>query len=196
MVSQLKFWLGLGRVFGATQGGLLSVIFVTWVIGALGQKGIATDNIIGGIIGALILVIFSSKAGIKMACSHPYIATVMLEVSCLISAVIMMSDVNPWIILVVECAVTMILGAGFFQTRKALLNRKVYGDALTQMTNQLDIISMICALCGSGLAMVVPATLDAMAISILIASSCLFPINLMQVRTLLAMPDLKMEKGE
>jgi len=196
MISTLKFWLGLGRVFGATQGGLLSVLFTTWVIGALGQQGIATDNIIGGVIGAAIMVIFSSKAGIKVACDHPYIATVMLEVSCLASVVIMASGVNPWVILVTECAVTMILGAGFFQTRKALLHRKVYGDTLTQMTNQLDIISMICALCGSGLAMVVPATLDAMAISILIASSCMFPINMMQVKVLLAMPDLKMEKSE
>jgi hypothetical protein len=196
MVSQLKFWLGLGRVFGATQGGLLSVLFMTWCISALGQQGVATDNIIGGIIGAAIMVVFSSKAGIRVACEHPYVATVLLEVSCLASAAVMASEINPWIILVVECAVTMILGAGFFQTRKALLHRKVYGDTLTQMTNQLDIISMICALCGSGLAMIIPATLDVMALSILIASSFLFPINLMQVRTLLAMPDLKMEKSE
>lgn len=196
MISTLKFWLGLGRVIGATQGGLLGVLFITWLTGVLGQQGVAADNIIGGIVGTLVMVIFSSKAGIRVACNHPYIATVLLELACIISATVMLSGAGPWVVLVIECLVITILGAGFFQTRKALLNRKIYGDALTQMNNQLDIISMVCAMAGSGLAMVVPATIDAIGISILIASSCMFPINLMQVRVLLKIPDLKMEKEE
>jgi hypothetical protein len=81
--------------------------------------------------------------------------------------------------------------SGFMQTRKAMLHRKIYGDTLTKMNNQLDIISTVCYLLGTGLAIIIPATIDVIGISILIASTFLLPINIMQLRVLISMPDIK-----
>ena len=77
-----------------------------------------------------------------------------------------------------------------------MMHRKLYGDTLTKMNNQLDIVSNASYLLGSGLAMVVPATLEAVGLTIIIAASFLLPINLMQLKVLVSMPDLEIKKAE
>lgn len=195
-IFSLKVWLGLGRLFGATQFGLLGTIFVVWLTGVLGQQGISTSNMIGSVMGTFIMVIFSSKLGIEIACKFPFWTAWLANISCIISGCIMLVGFDPWIILVIEATIVFMMDAGFLHTRKAMMHRKLYGDTLTKMNNQLDIVSNASYLLGSGLAMVVPATLEAVGLTIIIAASFLLPINLMQLKVLVSMPDLEMKKEE
>ena len=187
----LKVWLGLGRLFGSFQGGLLGTIFIVWLTGVLGQAGLSAINMMSSVVAMVIMIIFSSKMGIEIACRYPYWTVWIMHAGCLISSCVMLAGFNPWVILTVEATIAFIMESGFMQTRKAMLHRKIYGDTLTKMNNQLDIISTVCYLLGTGLAIIIPATIDVIGISILIASTFLLPINIMQLRVLISMPDIK-----
>ena len=189
-IFSLKLWLGLGRLVGATQYGLLGTIFVVWLTGVLGKDGIGVNHAIMSVMGTLIMVIFSSSYCINIACRYPYRAAWAANAACMISGIIMLLGFNPWIILTIEATIVFVMDAGFLRTRKAMMHRKLYGDALTKMNNQLDIISNGAYLLGSILAMVVPETLEAVGITIMVAAILLLPLNLMQIKVLVSMPDL------
>lgn len=189
-IVSLKIWLGLGRLVGATQYGLLGTIFVVWLTGVLGKDGIGVNHAIMSVMGTLMMVIFSSSYCINIACRYPYRAAVAANISCMISGIIMLLGFNPWIILTIEATIVFVMDAGFLRTRKAMMHRKMYGDTLTKMNNQLDIISNGAYLLGSILAMVVPETLEAVGITIMVAAILLLPLNLMQIKVLVSMPDL------
>lgn len=193
-IQKLKIWLGLGRLIGATQYGLLGTIFVVWLSGILGQQGISARNMIMSVMAVFVMVIFSSKLGVAVACKHPYKAAWAANVACMVAGITMICELSPWIIVIIESAVVFVMDAGFLRTRKAMMHRKLYGDTLTIMNSQLDIIANASYLLGSGLAMIVPASIETVGVVIIVSASLLLPSNLMQIRVLLAMPDIEVVK--
>lgn len=193
-IQKLKIWLGLGRLIGATQYGLLGTIFVVWLSQILGQQGISVRNMVMSVMAVFLMTIFSSKVGVAVACRYPYKAAWAANAACMVAGITMLLGLSPWLIVIIESAVVFVMDAGFLRTRKALMNRKMYGDKLTIMSNQLDIISNGAYLLGSGLAMVVPVTIETVGTIIIVSASLLLPANLMQIKVLLAMPDIEVKQ--
>lgn len=193
-IQKLRFWLGLGRLIGATQYGLLGTIFVVWLSQILGQQGISVRNMVMSVMAVFLMAVFSSKLGVEVACRYPYKAAWAANAACMIAGITMLLGLSPWLIVAIESAVVFVMDAGFLRTRKALMNRKMYGDKLTIMSNQLDIISNGAYLLGSGLAMVVPCNIETVGIVIIVSAALLLPSNLMQIKILLAMPDIEVAK--
>ena len=191
---QLKFWLGLGRLVGATQYGLLGTIFVVWLSTVLESKGLAVRNMVMSVMAAFLMIVFSSRRGVAIACRYPYKAAWAANAACMVAGVTMLLGLNPWLIVIIESAVVFVMDTGFLRTRKALMNRKMYGDELTMMNSQLDIIARGAYLLGSGIAMIVPNTIETVGIVIMVSASLLLPANLMQIKILLAMPDIEVVK--
>lgn len=183
----------LGRIYTGTIGGVIGIIFLTWLVNTLHQQGAGAQMIASTIAGLVVTVLFSTKSIVKWAASRPYKLMVWYTVSMLISiTVIFACQELPWVILG-SSAVTSVGPSVFLQARAVMLNRVMAADELSIFKNRLDTIGTISALAGSGLGMITPVSLDVVGWLSLVYLVLILHANVWQIRELEKMPKLKLK---
>lgn len=183
----------LGRIYTGTIGGVIGIVFLTWLVSTLNQQGAGAQSIASTIAGLVVTVLFSTKSIVKWAASRPYKLMVWYTVSMLISiTVIFTCQSLPWVILG-SSAVTSVGPSVFLQARAVMLNRVMASDELSLFKNKLDTIGTISALAGSGLGMITPVSLDVVGWLSLVYLVLILHANVWQIRELEKMPKLKLK---
>lgn len=183
----------LGRIYTGVIGGIVGVIFLTWLVQTLSQQGAGAQTIASTIAGLVVTVMFSTKSIVKWAASRPYKLMVWYTVSMLINiTVIFTCQSLPWVILG-SSAVTSVGPSVFLQARAVMLNRVMASDELSLFKNKLDTIGTISALAGSGLGMITPVSLDVVGWLSLVYLVLILHANVWQIRELEKMPKLKLK---
>lgn len=194
MKNNLFISYALGRIYTGVIGGVIGIIFLTWLVNTLSQQGAGAQQIASTIAGLFVTVLFSTRAAVKWCADHPYNLMVWYTVSMLIDiTVIFTCQSLPWVILG-SSAVTSVGPSVFLQARAVMLNRVMAGDELSLFKNKLDTIGIISALAGSGLGMITPVSLDVVGWLTLGYLILILHANLWQIKELEKMPKLKLKK--
>lgn len=192
-MNKLFVSYSLGRIYTGVIGGIVGVIFLTWLVQTLSQQGAGAQTIASTIAGLVVTVMFSTKSIVKWAASRPYKLMVWYTVSMLINiTVIFACQSLPWVILG-SSAVTSVGPSVFLQARAVMLNRVMASDELSLFKNKLDTIGTISALAGSGLGMITPVSLDVVGWLSLVYLVLILHANVWQIRELEKMPKLKLK---
>lgn len=192
-MSKLFVSYALGRIWSGLLGGVVAIVFLTWMINTLQQQGAGANNIANTIAGLIVTIMFSTRSIVKWAADHPYKLMVWYTVSMLINiTVIFACQSLPWVILG-SSAVTSVGPSVFLQARAVMLNRVMASDELSLFKNKLDTIGTISALAGSGLGMITPVSLDVVGWLTLVYLILILHANLWQIRELEKMPRLKLK---
>ena len=183
----------LGRIYTGVIGGIIGVIFLTWLVNTLHQQGAGAQQIASTIAGLIVTIMFSTRSIVKWAASRPYQLLVYYTV-CMVTdiAIVFSCQDLPWIILG-SSAFTSIGPTVFIQARAVMLNRVMAADELSIFKNRLDTIGIISALAGSGLGMITPVSLDVVGWLTLVYLILILHANLWQIRELEKMPKLKLK---
>lgn len=183
----------LGRLWSGIIGGVIGIIFLTWLVSTLNQQGAGAQSIAGTIASLIVTIMFSTRSIVKWSADHPYRLMVWYTVSMLINiTVIFTCQSLPWVILG-SSAVTSVGPSVFLQARAVMLNRVMAADELSIFKNRLDTIGTISALAGSGLGMITPVSLDVVGWLTLVYLILILHANLWQIRELEKMPRLKLK---
>ena len=183
----------LGRMYGGVIGGVIGVVFLTWLVQTLSQQGVGAQNIASTIAELLVTVLFTAKSIVKWSADRPYHLLVCYAICMVVDIVIIFTCQSlPWLILG-SSAVTVIGPSVFFQARSIMLNRVMASDELTLFRNRLDTIGIISALAGSGLGMITPVSLDVVGWLSIVFSILILQVNIWQIKELEKMPRLKLE---
>ena len=183
----------IGRIYSCLIGGVIGVVFLTWLVQTLNQQGVGVQNIACTIAELMVTIIFTVKSIVKWAANRPYHLLVCYAICMAVDIVIIFTCQSlPWLILG-SSAVTVIGPKVFFQARTIMLNRVMASDELTLFRNRLDTISIISSLAGSGLGMITPVSLDVVGWLSVIYSILILQVNAWQVKELEKMPRLKLE---
>lgn len=192
-MDKLFIAYALGRIYSGVIGGLVGVIFLTWLVNTLHQQGAGAQQIASTIAGLFVTVMFSIRTTVRWSADHPYKLMVWYTVSMLIDiTVIFTCQSLPWVILG-SSAVTSVGPSVFLQARAVMLNRVMASDELSLFKNKLDTIGTISALAGSGLGMITPVSLDVVGWLTLGYLILILHANLWQIRELERMPKLKLK---
>lgn len=192
-MSRAKCFLFLGRIVGSIEGGLIGVLFVSWIIPVIGQNGYALCDVLCTIAGAILAAVFALDSVIQFSVDRPYLLLYSMIFGMLLDAGFMLIPaINPWVILFTGCIGCCILGQGFFYARQAMINRKFSGDSLTKLNNGLQTTGMISCVIGAGSSVLIEPSLVSMAV-VTLCSVCLsFPLCFMQIFELKKLPDLEL----
>jgi hypothetical protein len=183
----------LGRIYSGTIGGVIGIIFLTWLVDTLHQQGAGAQTIASTIAGLVVTVMFSTKSIVKWAASRPYKLLVYYTICMLTDITIVFTCQSlPWIILG-SSAFTSIGPTVFIQARAIMLNRVMAADELTLFKNRLDTLGILSTLAGSGLGMITPVSLDVVGWLSLAYLILILHANLWQIRELEKMPQLKLK---
>ena len=192
-MSRLFVAYAIGRIYGGVIGGVMGVVFLTWLVQTLSQQGVGAQNIARTIAELFVTVLFTVKAIVKWAANRPYHLLICYAICMLIDIIIVFTCQNlPWLILG-SSAVTVIGPEVFFQARSMMLNRVMASDELTLFRNRLDTIGIISSLTGSGLGMITPVSLDVVGWLSIVFSILMIQATVWQVKELEKMPLLKLE---
>ena len=193
MKDSLFMSYALGRIFSGTLCSAMGIIFVTWLVNTLGQRGIGIQEIAGTIAGLVVTIMFSTKAVLDWAANRPYQLVIYYTICMIVDITIVFTCQDlPWLILG-SSAFTSVGPTIFYEARAVMLNRVMASDKLTLFGNRLDIISIISVLAGSGLGMIIPVSLDAVGWISLTYMILIIQVNLWQIRELQKMPKLKLD---
>ena len=130
--QKYKLYLFSGRVVGGIEGGLIGVLFVSWIIPVIGQNGYALCDVLCTIAGAILAAVFALDSVIKFSIDRPYLLLYSMILGMTLDAGFMLiPGINPWVILFTGCIGCCVLGQGFFYARQAMINRKISGDSGT-----------------------------------------------------------------
>ncbi len=183
----------IGRIYSGVIGGVIGVVFLTWLVQTLSQQGVGAQNIACTIAELIVTIIFTIKSILKWAAFRPYHILVCYAACMVVDIVIIFTCQSlPWLILG-SSAVTVIGPRVFFQARTIMLNRVMASDELTLFRNRLDTIGIISSLAGSGLGMITPVSLNVVGLLSMIYSILILQVNVWQVKELEKMPLLKLE---
>lgn len=192
-MNKLFVSYALGRIYSGVIGGVIGIIFLTWLVNTLHQQGAGAQQIASAIAGLVVTVLFSTRTTVRWSADHPYKLMVWYTVSMLINiTVIFTCQSLPWVILG-SSAVTSVGPSVFLQARAVMLNRVMADDELSIFKNRLDTIGIISALAGSGLGMITPVSLDVVGWLTLVYLILILHANLWQIRELEKMPRLKLK---
>lgn len=191
-MSRAKCFLFLGRIVGGIEGGLIGVLFVSWIIPVIGQDGYALCNVLCTAALTVLAFVFALQSVITFSVSRPYLLLNLMIAGMLLDAGFMLIPaINPWVILFTGCIGCCVLGQGFFYARQAMINRKVSGDTLTRLNNGLNTAGMFSCIVGTSASVLITPSLTSMAI-VTLCSVCLsFPLCFMQIWELQKLPDLE-----
>ena len=193
MKDSLFMSYALGRIFSGTLCSAMGIIFVTWLVNTLGQRGIGIQEIAGTIAGLVVTIMFSTKAVLDWAANRPYQLVIYYTICMIVDITIVFTCQDlPWLILG-SSAFTSVGPTIFYEARAVMLNRVMASDKMTLFGNRLDIISIISVLAGSGLGMIIPVSLDAVGWISLTYMILIIQVNLWQIRELQKMPKLKLD---
>lgn len=191
-MRRAKCFLFLGRIVGSIEGGLIGVLFVSWIIPVIGQNGYALCDVLCTIAGAILAAVFALDSVIKFSIDRPYLLLYSMIFGMLLDAGFMLiPNINPWVILFTGCIGCCVLGQGFFYARQAMINRKVSGDSLTKLNNALQTTGMVSAIIGTGSSVLIEPSLTSMAVVTLCSVVLSFPLCYMQIWELQKLPDLE-----
>ena len=183
----------IGRIYSCLIGGVIGVVFLTWLVQTLNQQGVGAQNIACTIAELIVTIIFTVKSIVKWAANRPYHLLVCYAICMTVDTVIIFTCQSlPWLILG-SSAVTVIGPRVFFQARTIMLNRVIASDELTLFRNRLDTIGIISSLAGSGLGMITPVSLDVVGWLSIVFSILMIQAAVWQVKELEKMPLLKLE---
>lgn len=190
-IQKYKLYLFLGRIVGSIEGGLIGVLFVSWIIPVIGQNGYALCDVLCTIAGAILAAVFAMDSVIKFSVDRPYLLLYSMIFGMLLDAGFMLiPGINPWVILFTGCIGCCVLGQGFFYARQAMINRKVSGDSLTKLNNALQTTGMISCVIGAGSSVLIEPSLTSMAVVTLCSVVLSFPLCWMQIYELQKIPDV------
>ena len=190
-IQKYKLYLFLGRIVGSIEGGLIGVLFVSWIIPVIGQNGYALCDVLCTIAGAILAAVFAMDSVIKFSINKPYLLLYSMIFGMLLDAGFMLiPGINPWVILFTGCIGCCVLGQGFFYARQAMINRKVSGDSLTKLNNALQTTGMISCVIGAGSSVLIEPSLTSMAVVTLCSVVLSFPLCFMQIYELQKIPDV------
>ncbi len=184
----------LGRIYTGLIGGVVALIFLTWMINTLQQQGAGANNIANTIATLVVTIMFSTRSIVKWSADHPYRLMIWYAISMLIDIAIIFSCQSlPWLILG-SSAITSVGPSVFLQARAVMLNRVMAADELSIVKNKLDTIGIISAVGGSAVGMITPVSLDIIGWLTLVYLILILHANLWQIRELEKMPRLKISK--
>lgn len=187
-MKTLFWYMAAGRVLGAGLGALDSILFINWLVLALGQAGTSLRQSAVMIGGFLVVTLFTRKTIIFMAARKPYCLLFLNSVMWVLDAVVILAYGNqcPWIV-VVFGAIGVMCDGCYVQSRKVLVNRAIHGDELSIFNNKLDMIGMLAAIAGTTAAVLFEPTLVNIAIITFITIVLLTPVNIGQIYCLVKM---------
>ena len=193
IMNKLFVSYALGRIYSGVIGGVIGIIFLTWLVQTLNQQGAGAQSIASTIAGLIVTIMFSTRSIVKWAASHPYQLLVYYTV-CMVTdiAIVFGCQDLPWLILG-SSAFTSIGPTVFIQARAVMLNRVMAADELTLFKNKLDTLGILSALAGSGLGMITPVSLDVVGWLSLVYLILILHANVWQIRELEKMPRLKIK---
>lgn len=189
--QKYKLYLFSGRVVGGIEGGLIGVLFVSWIIPVIGQNGFALGNVLCTVVGAILAAVFALDSVIKFSINRPYLLLYSMILGMILDAGFMLiPGINPWVILFTGCIGCCVLGQGFFYARQAMINRKISGDSLTKLNNSLQTTGMVSAIIGASSSVLIEPSLVSMAVVTLCSVALSFPLCFMQIFELQKLPDV------
>lgn len=192
-MDKLFISYALGRLWSGIIGGVIGIIFLTWLVSTLNQQGAGAQSIAGTIASLIVTIMFSTRSIVKWSADHPYRLMVWYTLCMVTNITIIFSCQSlPWVILG-SSAITSVGPSVFLQARSVMLNRVMAADELSIFKNRLDTIGTISALAGSGLGMITPVSLDVVGWLTLVYLILILHANLWQIRELEKMPRLKIK---
>jgi hypothetical protein len=191
-MKTLFLYMAAGRVLGAGMGALNGILFINWLVLALGQTGTSARYIAVLIGGFCVVTLFTRKAVIFMAARKPYCLLFLNSVMWVLDVAVILLYGNqfPWIV-VVFGAIGVMCDQCYVQSRKVLVNRAIYGDELSIFNNKLDMVGMLAAIAGTTVAVLFEPTLVNIAIVTIITIVLLTPVNVGQIYCLVKMAEKK-----
>ena len=194
MKNNLFISYALGRIYSGVIGGVIGIIFLTWLVSTLNQQGAGAQSIAGTIAGLVVTIMFSTRSIVRWTANHPHRLLIWYTVCMLTDITIVFTCQDlPWVILG-SSAVTSVGPTVFVQARAVMLNRVMAADELTLFKNKLDTLGILSALAGSGLGMITPVSLDVVGWLTLVYLVLILHANVWQIRELEKMPRLKLSK--
>lgn len=187
-MKTLFLYMAAGRVLGAGLGALDSILFINWLVLALGQAGTSLRQSAVMIGGFLVVTLFTRKTVIFMAARKPYCLLFINSVMWVLDAAVILAYGNqcPWIV-VIFGAIGVMCDQSYIQSRKVLINRAIHGDELSIFNNKLDMVGMLAAIVGTTAAVLFEPTLVNIAIITFITIALLTPVNVGQIYCLVKM---------
>lgn len=146
-----RFICGLCAVTG--------ILFTAWIVQEIGQTGISIQSI-AATAGAFALgVLFTHKVVLDYSAQHPYWVLCINSATFVVNGLVILlyGDAFPYAV-IISGIITMLADKSYVQSRKVMVNRTYSGDELTILGNKLDIVGIVAAMAGSGIAIVVPCT--------------------------------------
>lgn len=173
-----RFICGLCAVTG--------ILFTAWIVQAIGQAGISVQSI-AATAGAFALgILFTNKSVLDYSAHHPYWVLAINSSTFIADGLVILlyGDEFPYSV-IASGVISMLADKSYLQSRKVMVNRAYSGDELTILGNKLDIIAIVAAMAGSGIAMVVPCTTGWIGGLLLCAVALLTVANYYQIKYLL-----------
>lgn len=173
-----RFICGLCTVTG--------ILFTAWIVQAIGQAGISVQSI-AATAGAFALgILFTNKSVLDYSAHHPYWVLAINSSTFIADGLVILlyGDEFPYSV-IASGVISMLADKSYLQSRKVMVNRAYSGDELTILGNKLDIIAIVAAMAGSGIAMVVPCTTGWIGGLLLCAVALLTVANYYQIKYLL-----------
>lgn len=193
MKNNLFISYSLGRIYSGIIGGVIGIIFLTWLVDTLHQQGAGAQSIAGTIASLIVTIMFSTRSIVKWSADHPYRLMIWYTLCMMTDITIIFSCQSlPWVILG-SSAVTAVGPSVFLQARAVMLNRVMAADELSIFKNRLDTIGIISAICGSGIGMITPVSLDIIGWLTVVYLILILHANLWQIKELEKMPRLKIK---
>ena len=191
-MKTLFLYMAAGRILGAGTGALNGILFINWLVLALGQTGTSARYIAVLIGGFCVVTLFTQRAVIHMAARKPYCLLFLNSVAWILDVAVILLYGNqcPWIV-VIFGAIGVMCDQSYIQSRKVLVNRAIHGDELSIFNNKLDMIGMVAAITGTAMAVLFAPTLVNIAIITFIDIALLTPVNIGQIYCLVKMASEK-----
>lgn len=156
--SKLFLSLAAGR-FICGLCAVTGILFTTWIVQEIGKTGISIQSI-AATAGAFALgVMFTHKGVLNYSAQHPYWVLCINSVTFVIDGLVILlyGNIFPYAV-IISGIISMLADKSYLQSRKVMVNRAYSGDELTILGSKLDIVNIVAAMAGSGIAMAVPCT--------------------------------------
>ena len=183
--SKLFISLAAGR-FICGLCAVTGILFTAWIVQTIGQTGISVQSI-AATAGAFALgLLFTNKGVLNYSAQHPYWVLIINSATFVVDGItiLLYGDAYPYVV-IVSGVISMLADKSYLQSRKVMTNRAYSGDELTILGNKLDIVAIVAAMAGSGVAMVVPCTTGWIGGLLLCAVALLTVANYYQIKYLL-----------
>lgn len=188
-MNEIKSKLFLSLAAGRFICGLCAVtgiLFTAWIVQRIGQTGISVQSIMATAGAFALGVLFTNRSVLDYSAKHPYWMLIINSATFVVDGVVILvyGDAFPYIV-IVSGIISMLADKSYLQIRKTMTNRTYSGDELTILNNKLEVVAIVAAMAGSGIAMVVPCTTTWIGTLLLCAVACLVVANYYQIKYLL-----------